>query len=105
LKNTGLVDDPQVTTTNTLPHMLDLVSVNAPSQGTVISSGKSITWTTPLSKNETVTLTYRAVISYKTSSSIENTAYANDDINGLVALTAQTTFKTTLNYLPIIFKN
>jgi hypothetical protein len=94
-----------VTTTNTLPHMLDLDSVDAPSRGNVVYSGKTITWTTPLSKSELATLTYRAVISYKTSSAIENTAYARDNFNGPLALTARTTFKTIPVYLPIIFKN
>jgi uncharacterized repeat protein (TIGR01451 family) len=106
LKNTGLVDDPLITTTNTLPHMLELISVDTPSQGSVISSGKTITWTTPLSKNETAILTYQAVISYRTSSSnIKNTAYADDNINESLALTAQTNFKVIPIYLPLISKN
>ncbi|MFC1974817.1 S8 family serine peptidase [Chloroflexota bacterium] len=104
LKNNGLVDDPMVTTTNTLPHMLDLVSVGTPSQGNVVSSGKSITWTTTLSKDQAVTLTYRAAISYQTSGSIENTAYISDDIS-LLALTARASYKTIPVYLPVIFKN
>ncbi len=105
LKNTGLVDDPMVTTTNTLPHMLDWVSVDTPSRGTVIANGQTITWTTPLSKDEMARLTYRAVISYRTRSAIENTAYVNDNINEPVILTARTTFEILPIYLPLISKN
>jgi uncharacterized repeat protein (TIGR01451 family) len=104
LRNNGVVDDPMVTATNTLPHMLDLVSVDTPSQGSVFSSSKSITWTTPVAKDQAVTLTYRAAISYETSSSIKNTAYINDDISAL-ALTTRASFKTMPIHLPIIFKN
>ena len=105
LKNTGLVDAPMVTATNALPHMLNLVSVDPPGAGSVISHGNSLTWTNALAKNESVTLTYRAAISYKTSGAIENTVYANDDANEPLALTTRTTFKTVPTYLPLIFKN
>ncbi|MEW5959769.1 MAG: hypothetical protein AB1801_18745, partial [Chloroflexota bacterium] len=105
LKNTGLVDDPLVTTTNTLPAALDLLAVDPPSQGSLEAGGKSITWTTALARNEVATLTYRAVISYKTSTAITNRAYAADDINQPVMLTTQSAFKVIPTYLPIIFKN
>jgi uncharacterized repeat protein (TIGR01451 family) len=105
LKNTGLKDDPLVTTTNTLPHMLNLVSLDTPGRGIVISNGNSITWTTPLSKDEVITFSYQAVISYQTRSAIENTAYTKDAVNNPVALTARTTFRILPIYLPIISKN
>ena len=104
LKNNGLVDDPLVTTTNTLPHMLELLAVGPPSQGNVESGNKAITWTTALAQNEVATLTYRAVISYKTSTAIENKAVAADDINSLLELTARSYFKIIPTYLPVIFK-
>ena len=103
LRNTGLVDAPQVTTTNTLPHNLEFVSIDTPDQGTVISNGDSFTWTTSLAKDE-VTLTYHAVISYETSSAIQNTAYASDAVNEPVPLTARTSFKVQPIYLPFIAK-
>ncbi len=104
LKNTGPVDAPQVTTTNTLPHMLALMDVGTPGRGTVISHQESLTWTTPLSSNETVTLTYRAIISYRSQSNIRNTVYVDDNLNAPLELTAQTSFKSHLTYLPVIFK-
>jgi uncharacterized repeat protein (TIGR01451 family) len=105
LKNTGLVDDPLVTTTNTLPPMLEMVGVDSPSQGSIVTNGKSFTWTTPLAKNGVATLTYRAVISYETSSAIENTAIVDDDLNEPLALTARTAFRIWPVYLPLIYKN
>jgi uncharacterized repeat protein (TIGR01451 family) len=105
LKNTGLVDDPMVTTTNTLPPMLDLVSVDNPTQGTAIPAGNGILWTTPLARNEVATLTYQVVISYETSGSIKNTAYIADGFNDPVALTARTLFKSLPVYLPFVSKN
>ncbi|MBN1992517.1 MAG: S8 family serine peptidase [Anaerolineae bacterium] len=107
LKNTGLVDDPMVTTTNTLPPMLSLVSVGTPSRGSVIVGGKSITWTTPLSKNQTATLTYQALIDYRPTNPaghIQNTAYVNDNLNEPLVLTASAAFYTHPMYLPIIVK-
>jgi subtilisin family serine protease len=105
LKNDGLVDDPLVTTTNTLPPMLELVSIDPPSQGNIIPNGNSFTWTTSLAKEGGIaTLTYRAIISYETSSKvIKNTAYLDDGISQL-ALSAQATFKLTPIYLPLIQK-
>ena len=104
LKNNGLVDDPLVTTTNTLPHMLELLAVDPPSQGNVESGNKAITWTAALAQNEVATLTYRAVISYKTSTAIENKAIAADDINSPLELTVRSYFKIIPTYLPVIFK-
>ncbi len=104
LKNTGLVNDPIVTATHTLPPMLEWVGVDPPSQGTMVTGGKSFTWTTALAQNEVATLTYRAVISYETSSAIQNTVYVNDGLNDPLVLTAYTTFKIRPLYLPIIFK-
>jgi uncharacterized repeat protein (TIGR01451 family) len=104
LKNDGLVDDPVVTATNTLPSMLELVGIDPPSQGTLISSNRSFTWTTSLAKDQIATLTYRAVISYQTSSGINNTAIAADGLNDPLALTAQASFKVQPLYLPIIYK-
>ncbi|MBN1218589.1 MAG: S8 family serine peptidase [Anaerolineae bacterium] len=105
LRNIGLVDDPLVTTTNTVPHMLNLMVVDTPSQGTVISSGKNITWTTPVDRDEAVTLTYQAVVSYHSGIMIENTAFVDDNINKPLRLTARATYKTMPIYLPVIFKH
>lgn len=104
LKNDGLVDDPVVTATNTLPPMLELVGIDPPSQGTLISSDRSFTWTTSLAKDQLATLTYRAVISYQTSSGINNTAIVADGLNDPLTLTAQAAFKVQPLYLPIIYK-
>jgi uncharacterized repeat protein (TIGR01451 family) len=104
LKNSGLVDDPLVTVTNNLPHLLEWVAINSPSQGQVISKGRNITWTTSLSKNQVARLTYRARISYEISSAIENTAYVNDGFEAPVILKAWTNFEQTVLYLPTIFK-
>ena len=106
LKNSGLVDDPQVTAANVLPHMLILDSVDTPSGGSVLSDGRqAITWTTPLAVNETATLTYRAVISYRTSTPIDNMVLVTDNITDPVRLRARTTFKVYPLYFPIIYKN
>jgi uncharacterized repeat protein (TIGR01451 family) len=105
LKNTGLVDAPTVTTSDTLPHMLDLVAVDAPGKGSVSSYGNSFTWTTPLSRNEVVTLTYRAVISYQSQYNIQNVAVVDDGFNSPLFLAAPASFKTLPTYLPLITKN
>jgi uncharacterized repeat protein (TIGR01451 family) len=105
LRNTGLVDAPVVTTTNTLPHMLDLDSVDPPSRGNVLTYGNSLTWTTPLSQDEVATLTYRAIISYQSQSNIVNTAQVSDGFNSPLLLTARTSFKNIPIYLPVIMKN
>jgi uncharacterized repeat protein (TIGR01451 family) len=105
LRNDGLVDNPVVTLTNTLPHLLELVSLDTPSQGTLLSGGKSLTWTTALAKNEVATLTYRAVISYEAGIAVENTAYVQDGLNPTLALTARAAFKRMHFYLPIIWKH
>ena len=105
LKNSGLVDDPLVTATNTLPHTLEWGTVGTPSRGAIEAAGRSITWTTPLSKDEVVTLTYQAVISYRSSGTINNEVYLNDNINQPVILSARVAYKTLPTYLPIIFKN
>lgn len=102
LKNDGLVDDPVVTATNTIPPALQLLGIDPPSQGTLISSGKSFTWTTSLPKNQSATLTYRAVISYRIGNGIQNSATVNDGLNDPLILTNQASFKTTPIYLPII---
>lgn len=85
--------------------MLDWISFDTPAQGNLNREGRSFTWTLPLAKNETATLTYQAVISYQTSSAIENTVYLNDDLNSPLVLTARTTYKTIPIYLPLIAKN
>ncbi|MBE7469287.1 MAG: hypothetical protein DPW09_06745 [Anaerolineae bacterium] len=103
LKNDGPVDDPLVTTTNTLPAVLEMVAIDPPSQGTLVSQGKSFTWTTPLAQNQTATLTYRALVSY-TSSSIRNRVTIDDDLNDPLRLTAPAFFKVQTLYLPIIRK-
>ena len=105
LKNTGLVDDPMVTTTNTLPHMLELIGVDPPSQGNVAINGKTIRWTTPLAKDGVATLTYRTVISYRSSTPIRNIAYVNDNINDQLILKAITSYQAHDNFLPVILKN
>ncbi|MEM7348219.1 MAG: hypothetical protein AAF485_28650 [Chloroflexota bacterium] len=105
LKNDGLVDAPMVTTTNTLPHMLQLLGIDSPSQGNIVHNNRIITWTTPLSKNEMATLTYRAIISYQSSTDIQNTAYANDDLSDQLLLMAEANFKVYPYYFPIIYKN
>jgi hypothetical protein len=104
LRNTGLVDDPIVTATSTLPPMLELTGVDNPSQGTIVNGGKSFTWTTSLASNEVATLTYRAVISYETSSPIQNIVYVNDGLNDPLALTTGASFQIRPLYLPIIYK-
>jgi uncharacterized repeat protein (TIGR01451 family) len=104
LKNNGLASDPMVTSTNTLPHMLEVVGFDPPSQGNLITNGKSFTWTTPLAVNEVATLTYRAVISYETSAAIENRVMVADDINDPLNLLARTTYKALPLYFPILYK-
>ena len=105
LKNDGLVDSPVVTATNTLPHMLDLLAYDPPSKGNLVTQGRDFTWVLPLAKNETATLTYRAVISYQTSSAIENTVEVNDGLNPPLELTARTTYKVVPMYFPLLPKN
>lgn len=105
LKNSGLVDAPAVTTTNSLPHMLSLAAVNPPAQGTVTTGQNGFTWTTALAKDQAATLTFRAVVSYQTSTGINNTAYASDGLNEPVDMPAQATFKSIPTYLPLIIKN
>ena len=105
VQNDGLVDAPVVTTTNSLPHPLDLLAVDGASQGNVESGGNVLTWTTPLSSGGVATLTYRAVISYRAGYAIANIAYADDGFNRPVRLTARAAFKVGSTYLPLILKN
>ncbi|MCB0167835.1 MAG: S8 family serine peptidase [Anaerolineae bacterium] len=105
LKNDGLVDSPAVTATNTLPHMLTLLGVDPPGKGSLVTDGGKLTWVLPLAKNETATLTYQAVISYQTSSAVENTVEINDRLNSPLMLTARTTYKVVPMYFPLLVKN
>ncbi len=105
LQNNGLVDAPVVTTTNSLPHALELLAVEGASQGNVETAGDVLTWTTPLSSGGVATLTYRAVISYRAGYAIDNIAYVDDGFSNPVRLTARAAFKVGLTYLPLIFKN
>ncbi|MCB9100561.1 MAG: S8 family serine peptidase [Anaerolineales bacterium] len=105
LKNDGLVDSPVVTATNTLPLMLDLQAYTPPGKGALSIQDRNFTWVLPLAKNETATLTYQAVISYQTSSAIENTVEVNDGLNSPLTLTARTTYKVLPMYFPLLLKN
>ncbi len=105
LRNDGLVDAPAVTTTNSLPHPLELLTVDGASQGNVEAGAKTLTWTTPLTRGGVATLTYRAVISYRAGYGIDNVAYATDGYGDPVRLTARAAFKVGSIYLPLIFKN
>jgi uncharacterized repeat protein (TIGR01451 family) len=105
LRNNGTVDAPEITTTNSLPQMLDLIMIDSPSSGDVISGGNNITWTTALSRGEVATLTFRTIISARSGGMIENVAYVEDGVHEIFPLPAQATFKPILTYLPIIFKN
>ncbi|MCB0193302.1 MAG: S8 family serine peptidase [Anaerolineae bacterium] len=105
LKNDGVIDSPMVTLTNTLPHMLDITALVPPSQGNFERTGRVFTWTLPLAKNETATLNYQAVISYQTSSPVENKVTLNDNLNPPLTLTAKTTYKVLPLYFPILHKN
>jgi hypothetical protein len=104
LRNTGPVNDPVVTATSTLPLMLDLLTVDPPSQGTLLTGGRSFTWTISLASGQEARLTYGAVISYRTSSAVVNTVTVNDGLNDPLILTAQSTFKVSPLYFPIIYK-
>jgi uncharacterized repeat protein (TIGR01451 family) len=104
LRNEGLVDAPVVTTTNVIPPSLQLLGIDPPTRGTLISTSKGFTWTTSLPKNQSATLTYRAVISYQTSSSIRNSATVDDGLNDPLTLANQATFKVLPIYLPIIWR-
>jgi uncharacterized repeat protein (TIGR01451 family) len=104
LRNDGLVDAPVVTTTNIIPPALQLLAIDPPSQGALISSSNSFTWTTSLPKNQSATLTYRAVISYQTSSGIKNSVTIDDSLSEPLTLTNQATFKVLPVYLPLIYR-
>ena len=106
LKNDGPIDAPVVTTTDTLPSVLDFVSIDPPSSGAVISSSKTLTWTTSLAQGQMATLTFRARVNSASSGGfINNVAYARDGINEAILLSAQAEFKILPLYLPLIFKN
>lgn len=105
LRNSGLVDAPLVTATNQLPHMLVLSGVDSPAQGSLLSNGTdAITWTTPLSVNAVATLTYRAVISYQSSTPIDNVVRLADNLNEPFNVTARAYFEVFPMYFPIIFR-
>ena len=105
LRNDGLGDAPAVMTTDSLPHMLELAAVGTPSQGNVETSDNSLTWTTSLSTGAIATLTYQAVISYRSGQVIANRAYVSDGFGESVVLTARANFKIGSIYLPLIMKN
>lgn len=105
VKNDGLVDSPVVTVTNPLPHMLDIVSFDTPSRGNLQREERDFTWTLPLAKNESATLTYQAVINYQTSGAIENKVYVDDDLSPPLVLTARATYKIIPMYFPMLHKN
>ncbi|MFN8454306.1 MAG: S8 family serine peptidase [Anaerolineae bacterium] len=104
LRNSGLVNDPVVTATGALPPLLDLLGLDPPGQGTLLTSDQSFTWTTALASNQEATLTYRAVISYRTGSAVAHTVQVNDGLNEPLLLTARSTFKVLPLYFPILFK-
>ncbi|RME71877.1 MAG: DUF11 domain-containing protein [Chloroflexi bacterium] len=104
LRNTGVADAPLVTATATLPHNLALENVGTPSRGSVVVGSQGFTWTTPLSVGEAATLTYRAVVSYRSSGAIVHTATADDGFNPLTWLQATATYKDRSVYLPLIVK-
>ncbi len=104
LRNSGLVDDPAVKVTNTVPLPLELVELGQPSRGNVSQNDQSLTWTTPVSKNEAVTLTYRTVVSYQTSQPIENVAYVVDSADTPMFLRALANYQVFSSYFPVIRK-
>jgi uncharacterized repeat protein (TIGR01451 family) len=105
LLNDGLVDNPVVTATNELPHMLEFVEIDPPSQGNLVTNERRLLWTGALAKNESATLTYRAVISYQTSRPIENLFYLSDNYNDPLLLKTRTDFRKWPYYLPVIFRD
>jgi len=108
LKNDGpiQVPVPVVTTTDTLPPVLDFVTIDPPSSGTVISSSRTLTWTTPLAQGQVATLTFQARVNSASSGGIiNNVAYAGNGVNEPISLSAQAKFKVLPLYLPLIFKN
>ena len=105
LKNSGLVDDPQVVATNNLPHMLhQLKIISVPGKGNAVTDGKTLTWTTALSVNEEAILTYSAVISYRSSTPIDNVVRVDDQLNPVLKLTTRTFFEVYPLYFPLIFR-
>jgi hypothetical protein len=50
-------------------------------------------------------LTYRAVISYQSSTPIENVVRLDDNLNEPFNVAARAYFEVFLRYFPIIFKN
>lgn len=104
LQNNGLVDAPLVTTTNILPASLGQLSLIPPVYGQVMTGSRAFTWITPLSRNQPLTLTYRAVISYRSGWQIDDTARVDDDLNAPFEIAASTAFENWPGYLPLIFK-
>jgi uncharacterized repeat protein (TIGR01451 family) len=102
LTNNGLADGGRITTTNTLPKALRLMSID-PAAGTVDQSGNSITWTTALTKGAAITLTYYAVVS-ETGFSVKNVAHVDDGFNPTVNLSAEAMFEVMPIYFPVIYK-
>ena len=105
LKNSGLVADPQVIATNSLPHMLNqLQIIGSPSQGSVVADSRALTWTTSLAVNEEATLTYTAVISYRSSTPIDNLVRVDDQLNPILKLKARTFFEVYPRYFPLVLE-
>jgi uncharacterized repeat protein (TIGR01451 family) len=105
LANSGLVDAPMVVTTNTLPAILELAAVDAPSSGTVNAGSDGFSWTTPLARGETSSLTFQAIVRTTGYGLINNVAYVDDGTKNPVTLSAQASFKLGQLYLPVIAKN
>ena len=106
LTNSGLVNEPAVTTTNPLPQGVELLTADMASDGsTVITGGNKLTWTTSLDKDEVVSLTYRAMVSGATGSSIINEAYIKSSLNPTVTVSAEALLEPEIIYLPVIVKN
>lgn len=105
LKNSGPVDAALITTTGALPAQLDMLGVDLPGSGAVITGSNSFTWTTALPKGQQTTLTFQARVNSAGGGSIVNTAYVEDGVNPTLPLSAQATFKVTPLYLPLIVKH
>jgi uncharacterized repeat protein (TIGR01451 family) len=105
VENQGTVDSPVVTTTNTLPAVMELMTVELPSAGQVQSHGNHLTWTTGLSINQVATVTFMAKVTGEGPGVIANVAQVDDGVYPLITLTAESRFALRSTFLPVVVKD
>ncbi len=105
LRNTSAVNLSVVTVTNTLPPELNLVWLNTPATGRVVTTSRSFTWKVPLPAYGQAVLTYQARVEGRSGNHVRNSLKIEDGVSVPMDLTASALFKDQIAYLPVIMRD